>query len=698
MKKTARFAAFLLAFTFVFGFFAPVKADSPEPAEPGLTILFTHDTHDHFLPSPREGGGEYGGYTRLATRLNEERERAAALGNQVVTLDAGDFSMGSLFQTVYATDAPELRALGAMGYDATTLGNHEFDYRANGLASMLNAAVEAREDSQKALLSSSTYEIHRLIEKLGGSYCHNLPKIVQANYKPPEEDTETWEAWNRYGVSDYTVLEKTASNGESVRIAVFGVLGVDADECAPMSGMEFEPIADAAKRVVKDIQAKEAADYIICLSHSGTSKGKGEDYDLAKAVDGIDVIISGHTHSTLKAPIQVNDTLIVSCGEYTQNLGVLTVDKEGQDGAVELLGYSLLPIDETVADDPDMTAMAENFKTLVDESYLSGFGLAYDQVLARSDFDFTPISQFGAQQGEDGLGNLIADSYIYAVREAEGADYVPIDFAVVASGVVRASFAKGDITVSDAFNVSSLGSGGDGTPGYPLISVYITGKELKDAFEVDASVTPIMPAAQLWGSGMTWTYNPNRMIFNKVTDCRQVLDDGRTISIDDNALYRVVTGLYSGQMLGAVNGKSFGILTITPKDKDGNVVTDFEKQIIHTPGGSEVKEWYALASYLQSMRQVDHRYQAPEGRKVIHPSWNPIELLKSPNWITILALVLVILLLALVVYLVYRIVTRKRHKLKKQAKKAKKQAEKEKKREEKEKKKEAQAPEASDQP
>ena len=89
------------------------------------TILFTHDTHDHFLPMPDEEGGEYGGYTRLATLIQQER----AAHPDALVLDAGDFSMGSLFQTIYATEAPELRALGAMGYDATTLGNHEFDYR-----------------------------------------------------------------------------------------------------------------------------------------------------------------------------------------------------------------------------------------------------------------------------------------------------------------------------------------------------------------------------------------------------------------------------------------------------------------------------------------------------------------------------------------------------------------------------------------
>ena len=625
-RTLRRYSAALLALVMACALALSALAAGEGGGTEDLTILFTHDTHDHFLPMPDEAGGEYGGYTRLATVLKEQR---AAADNPVVTLDAGDFSMGSLFQTIYATDAPELRALGAMGFDVTTLGNHEFDYRAQGLADMLRAAVESGDP---------------------------LPALVQANYKPPEGDADTWAAWNEYGITDYTVVER-----DGLRVAVFGLLGVDADECAPMSGMEFEPIADAARRVVAQIEAEAEADYVICLSHSGTDGARGEDYELARAVDGIDVILSGHTHTTLAQPIEVNGTLIVSCGEYTQNLGVLTVGMEGE--AAALRSYELIPIDETVTDDPELSALAAQFKTLVDADYLSQYGMTFDEVLASSSFSFTPIGQFAQEQREDPLGSLIADSYVHAVREAEGEDYVPVDFAVVAAGVIRGSFAQGDITVSDAFNVSSLGSGADGTPGYPLISVYLTGRELRDAFEVDASVTPIMPAAQLYGAGMTWTYNPNRMIFNKVTACAQVLEDGTRVPLEDDRLYRVVTGLYSGQMLGTVNSKSFGLLTITPKDENGVPVEDFEDCIIYNQNGSEVKEWYALASYLRSMGTVDSRYAAPEGRKVAVDSWNPVELLKSPNWITLLALGIVLVLAALVVFVIYRLATRRRRRM-----------------------------------
>lgn len=591
-------------------------------------ILFTHDTHDHFYPAPSEDGGEYGGYTRLATLLERERVKYP----DAITVDGGDFSMGTLFQTIYATQAPELKALGAMGYDVTTLGNHEFDYRASGLAQMLETAASS------------------------GS---PVPAIVQSNGTVLDGtgSQELKQAMENYGVENHLIITRGGVN-----YGIFGLMGEDADACAPMSGMEFEPVADAARREVAALEEElaqlEGPSLIVCLSHTGTDGGKGEDYELAKAVDGIDVIISGHTHSTLEQPIEVNGTLIVSCGEYTTNLGVLEL-KLDDAGAVTDYNYRLVPVDETVKENTKLERLAQSFQPMVEKEYLSAFGLTFDQVLARSDFDFTPISQFGKEHREDTLGNLIADSYIYAVQQAEGEDYVPVDFAVVAAGVIRESFSAGDITTSDVFNVSSLGSGADGSPGYPLISVWITGRELKDAFEVDASVTSLMPAAQIYGSGMTWTWNPHRMILNRVNDCAQVLPDGTTVPLEDDKLYRVVTGLYTGQMLGTVNDQSFGILTITPKDVQGNEVTNFEDQIIYNSNGSELKEWYALATYLQSMGTVDERYAAPEGRKVEDASWNPVSLLKGMNLIGGIALVVVLLVIALVVFLVYRLVLRR---------------------------------------
>jgi hypothetical protein len=142
------------------------------------------------------------------------------------------------------------------------------------------------------------------------------------------------------------------------------------------------------------------------------------------------------------------------------------------------------------------------------------------------------------------------------------------------------------------------------------------------------------------------------MLFNKVTSCGQLLEDGTVVPLEKDRLYRVVANLYCAQMLGVVNARSFGLLTITPKDADGNEITDFEAHAVTDQTGRQLKEWVALASYLEYLGQVPEEYSAPQGRKVVLSSWNPIELVKSPNWITLLALlVLVVLIVVLVLVL-----------------------------------------------
>ena len=613
-KPLNRMAAMALALLLTLAAALPaltVRADEPQVA---LTVLFTHDTHDHFYPD----AADIGGYGRLATALKNARQSAQ---HATITVDAGDFSMGSLFQTVYSTDAPELRALGAMGYDVVTLGNHEFDYRPQGLADMLSAAKESGEA---------------------------LPQIVQANYRAPKDPSAqvAVDAMNNYPVTDYTVIER-----DGMKIAVFGVMGVDSDECAPMSGMKLEPVAEAAKRVVAEIKEKVNPTFIICLSHTGTEDGKGEDYELAKAVDGIDLIISGHTHSTLTEPIEVNDTLIVSCGPYTKNLGSITITSEG--GYTD---YTLTPLDSSVPADPDMEALAQSFKTKVDENYLSQFGLSYDQVIAVADRDFT-IAQ---------TGDLIGEAYMATVKELEGENYVPIAFAVTPDGVIRDRIRKGDVTTSQAFDILSLGSGADGSPGYPLVSVYLTGKDLKNAFEVDASISLIMGAATLYGAGSHWTYNPNRMFLDKVTDSKIVTAEIAG-AIDDNKLYRVVADLYSGQMLSTVKGKSMGLLSITPRDANGNEITDFEDCILHDAQGRELKAWQAFAAYLQV---AGSDLTPGPVSKTVAPSWNPVKLLIPMGMPTLVVLLVALLLIALIVFIVYRIRTRRARKARKEAKKA----------------------------
>lgn len=618
MRRFCQIAATGLAGLLLSCVLIPITADAADPQK--ATILFTHDLHSHFLPMEREDGLELGGYARLTTAIQQEKEQHP----HALLVDAGDFSIGSLIQTLYTNRAAELRTMGAMGYDAATLGNHEFDHQGEGLAKMLQAAYTSGDE---------------------------LPELLVANYKPSPENPSQLDiqrAMAAYGVKETMVFER-----DGVKIGVFGLMGLDADDCAPTSGFVLEDPVKAAGRCVTALK-EQGAELIVCLSHSGTDEkaSKSEDERLAKQVDGIDVIVSGHTHTLLEEPLVVEDTYIVSTGEYSEYLGGITLEwNEGEEGK-RLVEYERIPVDQTLAQDGEIAALVEDWKNQVGGEYLGRYGLTYDQVLTHTAFDLnTPVS--GVQQGNN-LGELVSDAFRWAVEhlEADAPDVPTV--AVTADGVLRADLPAGEITTSMAFDVLSMGVGSDGTSGYPLVGVYLTGKELKAAMEVDASVTPLMPAAQLYMSGVEYGFNTNRMFFNRVTDW-ELTGGGE---IENGKLYRVVTGMYSAQMLGTVKGKSMGLLSLEPKMADGSPVTDFNACILRDEKGSELKEWYALAAYLKSFGEngVPGSYAVSDGRKDVSRSLNPLELVKNLNWISMVVLLAVVLAAALAVLLVRTVV------------------------------------------
>ena len=655
--KFRRFSAFFLALLLAALCALPVGAVAEGCTQKSnvTTILFTHDLHSHFLPQPTAEGGESGGYARLKTVIDGER----AMNPDALLVDGGDFSIGSLIQTLYTTRAAELRTMGAMGYDAVTIGNHEFDHKGTGFAEMLNSAKAAQQAAVELLLvDARPLEDMDAYRERFGPVTPVLPTLLEANYAPADDNPDR--AFIRSAMEDYGVTDCMTLERGGVTYGLFGLMGVDSDECAPTSGFTRTDAAKAAKRCVETLKG-EGAEIIVCLSHSGTgdSLASSEDEELAKAVDGIDVIVSGHTHSTLAEPLVVNDTYIVSSGPYCQNLGSLTFSWD-DGGEKRLLDYRLIPIDETVAEDPEIAGLVEQWKDMVGETYLARYGLTYDEVLTHTDYDLTTPAS--AVQENNGLGTLVSDAFLWADRTLNAA-YAdsPHTVSVTADGVLRANLPAGDLTAAMAFDVLSMGVGEDGTSGFPLVAVYLTGKELKAAMEVDASVTPIMPAAQLYMSGAKYAFNTKRMFFNRVYDAALTdvtFDESGTenaYEIDDNALYRVVTGMYSAQMLGTVKSKSMGLLSLEPKQADGTPVTDFADCILYDANGNELKEWYALAAYLEQFGEdgLPDRYADPaNGCKQVSDSFAPGQLLAGWNGITWVVLGIVLLILALILLLI----------------------------------------------
>ena len=270
----------------------------------------------------------------------------------------------------------------------------------------------------------------------------------------------------------------------------------------------------------------------------------------------------------------------------------------------------------------------------------------------------------------------MSDAYVYAVENSDDFDGVPVDVAVVPSGTVRDTYTAGDITVEQVFNSFSLGIGPDGVPGYTLISVYLTGKELRTAAEIDASVSDYMTTARLYMSGLHFTYNPNRMILNKVTDVYLTDENGSRVELEDDKLYRVVADLYSGQMLSAVTDMSYGLLSLVPKYADGTPIEDFEDVII-TENGKELKAWDAIARYMESFEDTDgdgianvpEYYSTTHYRKQVDDSRNIVDLVKNPNKFTAIivgAIAVLILLVIFIIVLIKKIVKKvKSRKMKK---------------------------------
>ena len=629
---------FLLAATGVFCFAA-------KPSTKKVDVMFLHDTHSHLNEFATVEDGKtqiLGGFAKIKTLINQQKDE----NPDTLLLDAGDFSMGTLVQVVYEEEASELRMLGELGMDVTTLGNHEFDYKAKGLANMLNTAVSSGEE---------------------------LPSLVVCNVdwdamedKGLTEDQKLLEAaFENYDIEEYIVVEKG-----DVKIAITGVFGEDCLDCVPNCPLVFENPVEAVKETVEEIKEEENVDMIVCVSHGGTweEDDKSEDEILAKTVPELDLIVSGHTHTKLDEPIVHGDTYIVSTAEYGKYLGSLSMSQKA-NGRWSMDSYELITVDSSIEPDKATQEKVDGFMNMVDSKYLEKFGYTRNQVLCTNEIDFATSSDAGTLHTELNLGSIMADSYTYAVAKMSGSDTHPVDVAVVPAGVIRDSYAKGNITPENVFHSFSLGIGEDGIPGYPLISIYLTGAELKIVAEIDASISDLMTTARLYTDGLYWNYNPNRMILNKVTDVYLCDINENRVELEDDKLYRVVTDFYTSQMLGGVTDLSYGLLSIVPKFADGTPVERYEDAVIMTTEGTELKAWAAIAEYMTSFEDTDGdgignvpaKYAKEEGRKVVEDSKKIGDLLKKPNKFFFIIIGLVLVILAILTGLIVLIakVTRK---------------------------------------
>jgi len=632
---------------FSFGIFA---SEQPVEEKENVEVVFTHDLHSHLESFMTEDEGQVkslGGFARIQSVIKEKRAQA----DDLLVVDAGDFSMGTLYQTIFESEAVELRLLGMMGYDATTLGNHEFDYHTEGLIQMTQSALEKGDKLSPMVVCNIDWE----------------KSLVGENTALNSELKEVFEA---YGVKPYIMTEK---NG--VRIAITGVFGKESLKFSPTCTLNFKDPIEAVKETVALIKANEQADMIVCLSHSGTWDDieKSEDDILAMEVPELDLIVSGHTHTKLEEPIIHGNTAIVSCGEYGKYVGSLTM-LPTKEGRWQVENYKLVAIDETIKEDEGVKKQVESFGSQINTSYLGQFGYTKDEVLAYNPWSYPTLKEMSSKVQEQPFANLLADAYLYTMEQIGQKQEDEVMLAVVPMGVIRDTFASNkQITVSNVYDTFSLGIGEDGIPGYPMIRIYLTGKEIKLATEIDASLSKLMTTAQLFISGLSYEINPNRILLNKVIKVELMNQAGERSELEDNKLYPIVTDLYSGQMLGSVTDLSYGLISIVPKKADGTPINHLSDAIVYHEG-KEVKAWTAIADYMKSFKigdevpSIPSYYGGPQDRKVIVDDDRLGAILSNPNGLILkvagilMGVLVVIILLVIGIIKVIKMIIKGRRK------------------------------------
>ncbi|MFO7370946.1 MAG: bifunctional UDP-sugar hydrolase/5'-nucleotidase [Bacteroidales bacterium] len=551
-----------------------------------LIILHTNDLHSRlngyspeidYSPETLNDDNTLGGFARIAALIDAEKKKK---GDQVLVMDAGDFLMGTLFHALEQQTGFQLPLMKKAGYDVVSLGNHEFDFGPGTLAAIIDRSLKSGP----------------------------VPLLTLGNMVFSEKDTadDRLKALVDKGViKPYQVIEK---NG--LKIGIFGVLGYVAIHDAPLSRpVEFKDPLKTAKEMTALLREKEKVDLVICLSHSGLGKDDagnwtGEDVTLAQKVPGIDVIISGHTHTLIDKPLVVNGIPIVQTGAYGSGLGRLELEI-GQ-GKVLRSEARVITINDSIAASTAFQEAITDQEQLITQHILQPLGLQYNSVIAETDFPLICIE--GKEAENSNLGPLIADAiYAYVnLNTPEGADITLFPTGMVRDNIVPG--ATGKQSVADLFRVVSLGSGNDGVPGYPLARVYVTGKELKGIMEVLYLAPSSSPSNYMYFGGLNATFNPEKGLLRKITSIQTREKDKKDyVPVDwskqNSKLYSLTANTYLLEFIGIIKKLSKGLIRVTLKDANGNPINSINEAIIDADmaveGVQEIKEWMALLWYLQ---------------------------------------------------------------------------------------------------
>lgn len=590
MKKSILFLILIL-------FIIPLQGQSGKK----ITILFTNDLHSRvtgyapeamYTPMSTDDDKTVGGFARIASIINSEKAKNAGT---ILVLDAGDFLMGTLFQSLEPETGFQLDLMKKMGYDVVCFGNHEFDFGPEKLCSIVTSAVK-NGPVPAMLLGNAVFDKKNESDD-------SLEKLFKEN----------------------VIVRKFIIERDGMKIGFFSLMGKVADDNAAFAKpVTFSKQVSTAREISRELK-NENCDLIICLSHSGVSKMKdgswgGEDVELARKVKDLDIVISGHTHTRLDEALIVNGKPVVQSGEYGQFVGKLSLTYT--NGKLNVDDYSLVRVDDKIQGDASVNALVEQQKRKVNKEVLMTAGMDYTSPIAESDF-LLECNEQGDFQNSN-LGPLAADAiYSYVNNHVSSGT----DISMVAVGVIRDKIVPGIQSAPDIFRLMSMGSGNDNMPGYPLARLYVTGKELKSILEILQVAYKSAPENYCFYSGLQVYLNPEKGLLKKIQKVDIINPQGQTRTVNfskkDKTLYSITANSYMLEFIGIIKKMSFGLINVVPKNADGTPVKDMKTAVIDldskAAGIQEGKEWLAIAELLRSMKDtngngvpdVDKKYSKP---------------------------------------------------------------------------------------
>jgi len=308
---------------------------------------------------------------------------------------------------------------------------------------------------------------------------------------------------------------------------------------------------------------------------------------------------------------------------YTKRLGVL--DLELTDSGVQVLSYDYVTIDDSILGDAEVQALLDTFIVDLDTEVLGPRGYEFSAAVAETAFDLKKI--YGE---EHNLGDLVTDAIIWSANQVLDDPEDPVSFAVESDGVIRDAILKGAtgrINTSDAFRVVPLGLDPlSWTAGYPLLSFYLTGADVRKACMVDC-FAPILNDSNYWLSYSGLGFSHASVLLVNAWQCHDPFDptcEDRTPIPDDDTLYRVAVNYYVALNIERMAEVSGGLLEVVPRDKNGDPLADLTDAIIYEADGDPLAQWEGFLAYLSSFPDTDadgipnipERYSGPQGRIV----------------------------------------------------------------------------------